>query len=63
MCCVIRGLYVQLFMIRISAVRMKVVTFGGGMDEIWTKAADFGGGIEKNCISLPSHLECIHIVV
>ena len=43
MCCIIKGLDVPLFIIRIYSGGIKTASFGGEMDEIWIdeKKLDF----------------------
>ena len=49
MCCVIKGLAVPLFMIRISSGGMKAADFGKNRKK-WTKAAAFGQKLDEICI-------------
>ena len=47
MCCIIKGLAVPLFMIRISSSGTKAADFGQKMDDFWIKAAAFGQKVDK----------------
>ena len=54
MCCVIKGLAVPLFIIRIYSGGMKAADFGQKMDEVWMKAAAYGQKMDKIWIFLSS---------
>ena len=54
MCCVIKGLDVPLFMIRISSGGSKAAGLGQKVDGIWMKAAAFGQKMDDIWIFLPS---------
>ena len=54
MCCVIKGLYFPLFMIRIYSGGMEAEALGQKLDKIWMKAAALGQKTDEIWIFLPS---------